>query len=191
MRRVAINADAEPRSSTLRDERNGAECNSFYGNPDPATKEKAPISYESNCSISTRSCPQPYHQRSLSYPGNHPPCVTRLSIRHGKRSQPVPGARPGTREHDSRLTTLSLKHWRLQRPQNRSARITNTNENPYQASCHRGPRCFPHRAKNSKARPVPHTLEAGKAGLHGKSAALQLNSSPTTTQTVGCDECAQ
>ena len=87
MRRVVINADAEARSSTLRDERNGAECNSFYGNPDPATKEKAPISYESSCSISTRSCPQSYHQRSLSYQ-NHPPCVTRLSIRHGKRASP-------------------------------------------------------------------------------------------------------
>ena len=87
MRRVVINTDAEARSSTLRDERNGAECNSFYGNPDPATKEKAPISYESSCSISTRSCPQSYHQRSLSYQ-NHPPCVTRLSIRHGKRASP-------------------------------------------------------------------------------------------------------
>ena len=87
MRRVVINADAEARSSILRDERNGAEWNSFYGNPDPAKKEKTPISYESNCSISTRSCPQSYHQRSLSYQ-NHPPCVTRLGIRHGKRASP-------------------------------------------------------------------------------------------------------
>ena len=104
MRRVAINADAEARSSTLRDERNGAECNSFYGNPDPATKEKAPISYESNCSISTRSCPQPYHQRSLSYQ-NHPPCVTRLSIRHGKRASPCLEPDRVRVRHVSRLTT--------------------------------------------------------------------------------------